>query len=575
MSWEAIRTRRWLLFLVGVFCVALAMRVYRLGELGSWEDETKEAMDVVRATEHDGRLSGAMVRHVQRFGQPPLSYYLQQAAVSNVGLTLAGIRAHSALAGALMTVGVALLWMRMRPPDSRVWPWTFGLLAIPACAPLYVYYGQEARPYSTGLLMSVLWLIALYEFVFRGSGRVRVSAVVFLTAVQLAFLLSLGFQPAVVLFTAGLALVSLVFAGVYRRRVLWAWLTTLVALLAFLPWQTLPLYRYRFHLKGGSSGGLGGVLAPLFGEPATVPSGPWIEKFYRDAIGLRAGVPDAGLLVAALLAAAVLAYTWRRRDRDRAAWVLFLLLFSAAFPFTYAWIRGSLIEAPDHVRYSITAMPPVFLLGIALGATGLEWVAGFTERRGGRPWLAPAIAGLLSVSLLVLSVRTTASVAYRHRGPDRRMHKILARGSMPGDLYYSPDYRLRQAFHFYDHGPVDEVKPLADLPGDLAGGLIGAETRRIFVSHFKAERFDRSGLARLSATHEAIGVVFDHSALRCLVITAGPGGMLATLRPIFDEWEGWMEERYPEHDGPAYVGEGARILRLLEPGPTEGDETGG
>jgi hypothetical protein len=310
-------------FLLGVFVVALVIRLHRIGTLSAWQDETKEAMDVVESVEHDGLASGALVRHVQRFGQPPLSYYLQQIAIANAGLTVVGIRMHSAILGAAMCVVAALLWLRLWPPGSRAWPWSFGLLAIPVFAPRMVYYGQEARPYSTALLLSTVYLLVLHEFLFRGRGRVRAEELLVLAAAQLALLFSVGFQPAVIVFTACLAMAPLALRRTLRRRVLWSWGTALLAFLIFLPWQ------------------------------------------------------------------------------------------------------------------------------------------------------------------------------------------------------------------------------------------------RIFLSHYTLSPFDRSDLSRLAREHESVQLVFAGHPLRCLVVVAGPDGMLVTLRPVFDEWEAWMGKRYPGGDGPSYVRDGARILRLL------------
>jgi hypothetical protein len=178
------------------------------------------------------------------------------------------------------------------------------------------------------------------------------------------------------------------------------------------------------------------------------------------------------------------------------------------------------------------------------------------------------VAGIVvSATVVAFSIHALAGSAYRHRGWFQKMHKVLAAASQPGDLYYSPDYRLREAFHFYPIEHLGRAGSMDDLTRDLATGRINAGTRRIFLSDYAVPRFRRSNLSRLAREHESVQGVFDRHPVRCLVVVAGPDGMLATLGPIFEEWDAWMRERYPGGDGPSYVRDSARILRLLRAMP--------
>lgn len=147
------RTRRVeTLLLALITLVALAVRVWALGSRTLVPDEGSSV--------YFSQLPIPLLLWSHCDPHPP-GYYLLLRGVAALGQSESWLRLPSALAGALaapLTWAVGRIAMRATTQPDRRWPDQAALLAaaLVACAPLAIWYSQEARPYA---LLSLLTLV--------------------------------------------------------------------------------------------------------------------------------------------------------------------------------------------------------------------------------------------------------------------------------------------------------------------------------------------------------------------------------------------------------------------------------
>ncbi len=132
--------------LLAIVAFAIAVRVVRVGSLEIGADE---GQSVYAATSPGGILYA-----LRNDTNPPLYYLLLKGWMACFGEGLGSIRAMSGLFGVLTTVAVGGL---LRQCGAGWRTMVLGMLLM-ACAPLQIYYAQEARGYTLSLLLLTLGL---------------------------------------------------------------------------------------------------------------------------------------------------------------------------------------------------------------------------------------------------------------------------------------------------------------------------------------------------------------------------------------------------------------------------------
>jgi 4-amino-4-deoxy-L-arabinose transferase-like glycosyltransferase len=143
-------SRKGLVIVTGIVCLALLLRVYRIGEQELWWDE---AFSFLMAT-----IPSGIGEALRLENSPPLYYLALRFWVFVTGTSETTIRLLSALCGTLFVVTV--LWAGRQLFDARVAFWS-GLFA--AVAPFHIYFSQEARPYA----LASLALMSAYVLLWR------------------------------------------------------------------------------------------------------------------------------------------------------------------------------------------------------------------------------------------------------------------------------------------------------------------------------------------------------------------------------------------------------------------------
>jgi hypothetical protein len=276
-------------------------------------------------------------------GNAPLHVLLLHLWVPVFGDSEVSARAVSLLASAAFLL-VAHAWLRRIV--SR--PIALCVVAFLALSPHFVYYGQQARPYSLAALLSVANLLAFQRVAEAPAHRGRL-AVWFLLSVLLIYTLFLG-----TLLVACEIIVALV---LWRRdgRAVAAVGTAAVA--ALLPWMALWMSRVRPGqppLEGIAWAGL-----------PTLSNYVW---FHVHLFGEVPGLQGRWLL--ALLAVVALAYVKRLvASRRITADELVLLLLGVAVP-AFVFAMSLLMQRPFFAgRHMIgSGVAVMALLGLGLDA---------------------------------------------------------------------------------------------------------------------------------------------------------------------------------------------------------------
>lgn len=377
--------RAWLVLLL---LTAWGMRLYHLGEMSLWWDESlswdRALQDLPTILSNTIHIQSIVTQDLH----PPLYFVLLHFAVLLAGTTEFALR--------FLSTGANLLTLALCYPLARLVLGrrgrAIGLLTalFGAISPFYVWYSQEARPYALVLLWSTLAVYALLQWLgvghahrdtTPGSARWAVVWALAFAATLTTHYLSFVFLPffAVILLLHG--------RGPLRAR-----LTSRRALLA-----VVLLAAFGAIL----------VILPRGDELASWDQvGPRFVPFFimlRDvwnsfAVGLTANLDDAALLDLTLVALWLIGLfsTVRAGSREgRVALWLFAYLVVPAL----ALQIGSLVR-PLYLnsRHLITTSP-AFYLGLALGVDALaRRAARLVDRRV--PRYTAGRAAYLSVALL-------------------------------------------------------------------------------------------------------------------------------------------------------------------------------
>ena len=362
--------------------LALALRLYRLSAPSLWYDEGVTAAISQRSLADLARWTADDI-------QPPLYYVLVAGWTRLAGASEWALRFPSAAAGLLTLPLLLALHRRLwRLAAGPVAPSALPLLLLAACAPLWVYYAQEARNYTLLTALGALFAYLLLRVLTTSAPRPR--RWLWLAAVLTA---------AAALYTHYFALFLLLALGLFyllgvwlrrradlRPRLVEAGLAGMATLLLYTPWLPFLLNRYR-------------VDASYWQGPLKIG-----EALRHLAINVTLGAPEMmlepaavawlpawGLIVAAALIGLGLILGRpgnRRRAGLPALFLLLYLLLPTLLILLLAW------RTPKFNPRYLMLVTPAFYLLLGGGLISL-----WTWRSGrGRP-----LAGLLLALALLLS----------------------------------------------------------------------------------------------------------------------------------------------------------------------------
>lgn len=430
--------RLWLMILL---LVALALRLYHLGSMSIWWDES---LSYERATRDlPAILSGVIQiqRVTTRDLHPPLYFLLLHFALAAFGSGEFALRVLSTFANVLTVALVYPLTVRSARLGRLRNAVLIGLVAalFAAVSPFYVWYSQEARPYALVLLWSLLALYALLRFAERDVVSAAPSALSRLVSYRylVLYFVALGAMLATHYLSFLLlpfhAVVARVFGG--RRRETRA----LAALLLLAFGGALVIVPGGAAQLTGSDEG-GARFVPFFIMLRDV-----LNSF---AVGVTANLDQVALLDLALIGLWFLGVAWTVRPRGRDGRLAAFLLAFLFLPPMALQLGSYLRPLYLNSRHLITASP-AFYIGLALGTVGLA------DRLRGRRW--PAVRQALAMGALTAVVVGGAAFSLNnlyfnpaYAKDDHRSWAAFLRGrARPGDLVVLNAPQAETVYRYY------------------------------------------------------------------------------------------------------------------------------
>ena len=360
-----VAIRPWLL-LGAVVVLAAALRFYRLDGSSLWSDEGNTWALIQRPFDAIARAAAADIH-------PPGYYFLLKLWTALFGISAAGMRSLSALAG---TALVAVVYLIGRQTGGPRFALTAALVA--ALNPFQVYYAQEARMYML-LALEGAGLIAALLFWFEREQRQRglwLPGLVFVACGAAGFWTHYSFP--ILLTAAGVAYLWHWQRRTRRQpralaRLTYFTLANAAILLLYSPWLTTAVDRVLNWPKGG-------VATPP-GEAGTL----WVRLTLRTlTFGPLRDLPAPlwpWLVVAGVLPLlGMLALARRPQGMTVALWLAapVALMFGLGL-FSDAFLKFLLVASPAWVLLSVAAArllprPDLGYLAVAACATALAAV---------------------------------------------------------------------------------------------------------------------------------------------------------------------------------------------------------
>ncbi len=170
--------------------IAFLLRVSDLDGRGIWLDEQMQVIGALK--DPKGPIHAASGQQ-----QPPLNYIFEGMILKILGLKPWIMRLQSFLCG---VVAVPAFYILLRSLRLKVGSASFGTLIL-TVGSSFIYFSQDARPYSAAVLAAVLCLQALYLFWMSPPSRVR-AFILFGFIMNLS--LTIGLQPQVFLGVLGI-----------------------------------------------------------------------------------------------------------------------------------------------------------------------------------------------------------------------------------------------------------------------------------------------------------------------------------------------------------------------------------
>jgi len=333
--------------LLGIMAVALALRLFHLGEQSLWYDE---GYSVYLADKSLAQITLETAQDIQ----PPLYYYLLHVWMTVLGQSEVAVRGLSLLFGLLSLPLFYLL-------GKKLFSSTVGLLAagLAALSPLYLWYSQETRMYTLLIMLTLCSSYLLWAALEDENPRTRMGKWIGVAVTLILALYTHYFAFFVLAFQVLYVLIAWC-SGWRRFRLREVTVTLLAIVIAYLPWLPYLFGRYQGdvsywegRLKLDEAIRKIGIVFSA-GESILESIGQWLA--------LSFAVFALVSLVAVLLLA-------ERRDGEteptssrcsRWARVTFLLLYLLA---PIALLLLTTYWTPKfNPRYAMIASPPLFII---------------------------------------------------------------------------------------------------------------------------------------------------------------------------------------------------------------------
>lgn len=383
------RERRAWLAPVTIGCLALCLRLPRLGAASLWGDECHSLRMAIAA----GQVSAWRLAHAVSGGFS--TYFLLLAPYAGREVSEWALRLPSVLAGALLPAAMVMLG---REVGTGRQAWLLGIAS--AVSPFFVWHSREARWYPLTWLLVGIGALAFVRFLRRRRG------LDLLVLLMTGLLAASTYPPAALLLVVEIALLIL---GAGERRSALGWpgewrcvrplhIAAVVCLIAgsLWAWRTLigPAVRegaagYRFRNLGGPDPWAAAYTVVAWSTGYTLGPGPYEWHTLRPG---ELAIADAAMLAAgsiALLALVAVGVVGLARRHGRFLALAFVIL--AALPPAVLIAAGRWtghVYAPRHSGLSC-------LFVLCLVTAGLEHGK---QRRSVRA-LAGVLFGLQIVSL--------------------------------------------------------------------------------------------------------------------------------------------------------------------------------
>lgn len=410
--------------------IAFALRLYRLDAQALWWDES---LSVYRATRDWGTVlsNTILIQNLVTVDTLPQLYFgLLNVWVRAAGISEFALRFFSVLAN---VATLPLIYVLARRWLNRLAAWI--ATGLGALAPFYVWYAQEARPYTLVLFWSTL---AIYALMRAFDSRSREWLIIYVLSSS-ASLYTHYYSVFLLPFHAILIALTLQSKATGRERA-WIWLPGLPALSAiFLLPQILASVAGNVHW--------GPVFVPL----QTI----LLDLLNSFSVGVTADLGEMWWIDGALLGLFVMGILFCKSQIPKpkfAIWnlrfrilVLMYLLVPVAGVFAASFVR----PLYQNSRYLIS-ISPAFYLGVAAGIVVLM-----------RRWKWIAILALV-VYLLGATISLNNWYFNPQFGKDdhRGWAASLRERVLPGDFLILDSPHTEELYRYY----ADDLVPMITLP---------------------------------------------------------------------------------------------------------------
>ncbi|MGI0486536.1 glycosyltransferase family 39 protein [Pantanalinema rosaneae CENA516] len=413
-TWK-ILPQWWRYVVIGLLVLGILFRFYHLDRKLYWLDETHTSLRVLGYTKTevvDTLFTGKVITaaDLQQFQRPdpdrgwddtvtalqgnaehsPLYFLMARQWVNWFGYSIATMRSLPALISLL--IFPSLFWLCQELFTAPAVAWL--AIALVAIAPLQVLYAQEARPYSLGVVMTLL-----SSAVLLWARRTKTQVSWFTYAITIAT--GLYTQLLFILVAIAHAIYIAVIENFRPNKTLFSYtLATSLGVLAFMPWLQILLRDWQQVQTITIS--LKEYLAPI----------RLIERWGLNLSQGLLGQPlDYASLIPIALAGYAFYYLYRRTSRS--VWLL---------PFAIAGVGFFGLAVPDliaggqrsiRIRY---LLPSFICLQIALAylfATQAIWV-----KTGQQKFWRVVLIMLITVNVIACSISSQA-IVWWNKQPSR------------------------------------------------------------------------------------------------------------------------------------------------------------
>lgn len=425
--------RFWLMLLM---LVAWSIRLYQLGSMSLWWDETlswtRAQQDVLTIISNQIEIQGLVTRDLH----PPFYFLLLHFTVKLFGASEFALRAVSVFAN-LLTIPLLYTIARWLARKGGIpYPTRIGYLTavFAAFSPFYVWYSQETRPYATLLLLSLLTVYTLLKSMDMRTRRRRL----YFLAFCLTLLLTMATNYLAFVLLPFFALIPRIFS---KRSRLW-WGCSALLLGAFAV-AMLILPSAATALAGSESSG------PQY-QPLAIILRDVVNSF---VVGVTANIEEVAwfdLLIATqwVLGVSATIHIPRRDARIAIFLVSFLVL-----PILCLQLGSLLRPLYLNSRYLIT-ISPAFYIGLAFGVNGLAVRASRGEQlKSVRYVVATSVAVGIFISGVMNSLENYFYNPTYAKDDHKGWAELLRERALPNDFlilnaphaetiykYYAPNY---------------------------------------------------------------------------------------------------------------------------------------